>query len=103
MATKSQAVQQKDISKAAALKFIILIGLTSLFADMTYEAARSITGPFLATLGASAAIVGFVAGFGEFLGYSLRLVSRGSHGRGSRGLGCRSGRRQSVVDALPKD
>lgn len=42
---------------------------------MTYEAARSITGPYLATLGASAAIVGFVAGFGEFLGYSLRLIS----------------------------
>lgn len=51
------------------------MGLTSLFADMTYEAARSITGPFLATLGASAALVGFVAGFGEFLGYSLRLAS----------------------------
>ena len=42
---------------------------------MTYEAARSITGPYLATLGASAALVGFVAGFGELLGYSLRLVS----------------------------
>lgn len=42
---------------------------------MTYEAARSITGPYLATLGATAALVGFVAGFGEFLGYSLRLAS----------------------------
>lgn len=42
---------------------------------MTYEAARSVSGPFLATFGASAALVGFVAGFGEFLGYSLRLVS----------------------------
>ena len=42
---------------------------------MTYEAARSITGPYLATLGASAAVVGFVAGFGEFFGYSLRFIS----------------------------
>ncbi len=42
---------------------------------MTYEAARSVTGPFLFTLGASAAVVGFVAGLGELLGYSLRLVS----------------------------
>jgi len=67
--------QKRDISKSSALKFILLMGLTSLFADMTYEAARSITGPFLATFGASAALVGFVAGFGEFLGYSLRLVS----------------------------
>ncbi len=67
--------RKKNISKSAALKFIVLLGITSLFADMTYEAARSITGPYLATLGASAALVGFVAGFGEFLGYSLRLVS----------------------------
>ena len=75
MAKENSKPRQKDISKTAALKFIIMIGLTSLFADMTYEAARSVTGPFLATLGASAALVGFVAGFGEFLGYALRLVS----------------------------
>jgi MFS family permease len=42
---------------------------------MTYEGARSITGPYLAILGANAAIVGFVAGFGEFAGYALRIVS----------------------------
>jgi MFS family permease len=58
-----------------ALKFVILLGVVSLFADMTYEGARSITGPFLAILGASATAVGFVAGFGELLGYGLRLVS----------------------------
>src|SRR5690606_39218539 len=34
----------------------------------------SITGPYLATLGASAAVVGFVAGLGELIGYRLRLV-----------------------------
>lgn len=61
-------------SKFNALKFIVLFGVTSLFADMTYEGARSIMGPFLSTLGASAVIVGFVAGLGEFLGYALRLV-----------------------------
>ena len=64
-----------DISKKTALKFVILIGVVSLFADMTYEGARSITGPYLATLGANAVVVGFVAGFGEFIGYTLRLVS----------------------------
>jgi predicted MFS family arabinose efflux permease len=42
---------------------------------MTYEGARSIAGPFLGSLGASAAIVGFVAGSGELLGYGLRSVS----------------------------
>lgn len=64
-----------EITRKTALKFVIFIGIVSLFADMTYEGARSITGPYLATLGANAAIVGFVAGFGEFIGYALRLFS----------------------------
>lgn len=64
-----------DISKRTALKFVILLSVVSLFADMTYEGARSITGPYLAILGANAAVVGFVAGFGEFAGYALRIVS----------------------------
>jgi predicted MFS family arabinose efflux permease len=63
------------ISRKNALWFVVLLGVVSLFADATYEGARSITGPFLAALGASGAAVGFVAGFGELLGYGLRLVS----------------------------
>ena len=59
----------------AALRFVVLIGTVSFFADATYEGARSITGPYLAVLGASATAVGVVAGFGELVGYSLRLVS----------------------------
>lgn len=55
--------------------FIVLLGFVSLFSDMTYEAARSITGPYLEVLGASAALVGLIAGLGEFLGYALRLIS----------------------------
>lgn len=62
-------------TKASAIKFVVLIGVVSLFADMTYEGARSITGPYLAVLGASGTIVGIVAGFGELVGYGLRLVS----------------------------
>jgi MFS family permease len=42
---------------------------------MTYEGARGITGPYLSLLGASATIVGIVAGFGELVGYALRLLS----------------------------
>jgi MFS family permease len=64
-----------DLNKAAAWKFIILVGVVSLFSDMTYEGARSISGPFLGTLKASALVVGVVAGLGEFLGYALRLGS----------------------------
>jgi MFS family permease len=58
-----------------ALKFVLLIGVVSFFADFTYEGSRSITGPFLGVLGASGAIVGVVAGLGELLGYGWRLVS----------------------------
>lgn len=58
-----------------ALRFVVLLGIVSLFADITYEGARSITGPYLALLGASGAIVGTVAGAGELIGYTLRLAS----------------------------
>ena len=61
--------------KKTAVRLVILLGIVSLFADMTYEGARSITGPYLALLGAIATAVGFVAGFGELVGYGLRLVS----------------------------
>jgi MFS family permease len=59
----------------SALKFVLLFGVVSLFADFVYEGARSITGPFMAVLGASGTIVGIVAGLGELLGYGLRVVS----------------------------
>jgi MFS family permease len=55
--------------------FVFAFGLVSLFADMVYEGARSIIGPYLATLGASASLVGLVAGAGELIGYGLRLGS----------------------------
>ena len=71
----SPAVAALKPSKRAALKFVLLIGVVSFFADFTYEGARSVTGPFMAVLGASGAVVGIVAGLGELLGYGLRLVS----------------------------
>jgi MFS family permease len=58
-----------------ALRLVILLGVVSLFADVTYEGARSIAGPFLAVLGASGTVVGLVAGLGELVGYALRLWS----------------------------
>ncbi len=59
----------------SALHFVVIIGIANFFADFTYEGARGIIGPFLGSLGASAAIVGFVAGLGELMGYGLRSVS----------------------------
>lgn len=61
--------------KKAATRFVVLLGLVSLFSDMTYEAARSINGQFLEVLGRSGATVGWVAGIGELLGYGLRIIS----------------------------
>lgn len=57
----------------AAMRFVLFLGVVSLFADITYEGARSIAGPYLALLGASGTIVGFTAGAGELLGYGLRF------------------------------
>jgi MFS family permease len=62
-------------ARGRAVRFVVLLGIVSLFADLTYEGSRSITGPYLAVLGASATAVGVVAGGGELLGYALRLAS----------------------------
>lgn len=70
-----QRISGKDVKRKAALKFVLAIGVVSLFADFTYEGSRSITGPFLQILGASGTIVGIVAGLGQLLGYGLRFFS----------------------------
>ena len=67
--------EANSISRKTAIRFIVLLGIVSLFGDMTYEGARSITGPYLGVLGASATIVGIVAGLGELFGYGVRLLS----------------------------
>ncbi len=59
----------------AAFRFVLTIGIVNFFADFTYEGARGIIGPFLGSLGASAAVVGSIAGLGELMGYGLRSVS----------------------------
>jgi MFS family permease len=69
------ADEQAEPSRRRAFRFVLLIGVLSFFADFTYEGSRSIIGPYLAFVGASAAVVGVVTGFGEFLGYALRLAS----------------------------
>ena len=62
-------------TRRRALRFVLLVGVMSFFADATYEGSRGILGPYLALLGASGAAVGIVTGFGELVGYGLRLVS----------------------------
>jgi len=53
----------------------VAFGVVSLAADMVYEGLRSVAGPFLGTLGASALTVGLVTGAGEALALVLRLVA----------------------------
>jgi MFS family permease len=65
----------RSFDAKSGLAFIVAFGFVSLFADMAYEGMRSITGPYLALLGASATVVGVVAGAGELAGYLLRLAS----------------------------
>ncbi len=62
-------------NRKSAYAFLVLLGVISLFSDLSYEGARSILGPFLLLLGASAATVGFVSGLGELIGYALRLAT----------------------------
>ena len=64
-----------NAARDKALRFVIGLGIVSLFADFTYEGGRSILGPYLAILGASSLFVGAVGGLGEFLGYVMRLFS----------------------------
>lgn len=68
-------LKQVDRQTRRALGLVILLGVVSLLADVTYEGARSVVGPYFQVLGASAAVVGIVAGLGELVGYALRLLS----------------------------
>src|SRR4051812_23997388 len=81
MATTDAAVARPEakrtplITSGSAMMFVLLVGTSSFFADMTYEGGRSIVGPFLQILGSSALWVGVAAGAGEFLGYALRFIT----------------------------
>lgn len=66
--TDTQSVDgrmRRGPNRLAPMRFVITFGVVSMLADFVYEGARAITGPYLATFGASAALVGFVTGFGE--------------------------------------
>lgn len=61
--------------RISAWRFVATFGGVSLLADVVYEGARSVTGPVLAVLGASAVVVGVVTGVGEASALLLRLVA----------------------------
>lgn len=59
----------------SAWQFIVWFGVVSLFADFVYEGARAVTGPYMAHLGASAALIGVVTGAGEAIALAGRLIT----------------------------
>ena len=63
------------IDRKTAIRFILCLGVVSMFADMTYEGAHSVIGPLLSDLGSSATQVGLIAGIGEMFAASLRYFS----------------------------
>ncbi len=71
---KSQRIESTLLSASSAFRFVFVLGIVNLFADMTYEGASSINGQYLGLLGAVPLAIGVTAGIGEFLGYALRFV-----------------------------
>ncbi|GAB2583030.1 MFS transporter [Dyella jejuensis] len=68
-------IYRSGLHARRALRFVVMVGVVSLFADMTYEGARSINGQFLGLLGASGFWVSAIAGVGELTGYGLRMFT----------------------------
>ena len=75
MVARNGNLTSQLVPRRHAVLFIVLLGFVSMFGDMTYEGARSINGPYLASLGAGATVVGIASGLGEFIGYAIRLAS----------------------------
>ncbi|WBO64803.1 MFS transporter [Streptomyces camelliae] len=67
--------EERPSARMGPWRFVVWFGTVSMLADVVYEGARSITGPLLASLGASSLVVGVVTGAGEAAALGLRLVS----------------------------
>lgn len=68
-------VREGSNLKRSATRFVILVGVMSLFADFTYEGSRSILGPYLGFFGLGGTAISIITGVGELLGYGLRPLS----------------------------
>jgi MFS family permease len=62
-------------SRVSAIRFVVWFGFVSALGDVVYEGARSVIGPFLAHLGATATVVGLITGLGEASALVLRLAT----------------------------
>src|SRR5262245_51676573 len=73
-----------DARTWAGWRTVLWLGVVSLLVDLVYEGARSITGPYLASLGASALTVGLVTGAGEAAALGFRVFSGPAADRSGR-------------------
>lgn len=71
----AEEVADAQPNRLSPMRFVVSFGMVSMAADFVYEGARSIVGPYLATFGASAAVVGVVTGAGEAVALAFRLFT----------------------------
>ena len=74
MPISASAAGRGPVAPLTAIRFILAFGIISALMDMVYEGARSVTGPYLGALGASALLVSVVTGAGEAVALVLRMV-----------------------------
>jgi MFS family permease len=67
--------RESRLNRLSPMGFVLAFGVVSLLADFVYEGARSVVGPYLATLGAGATLVGFITGAGEAVALIFRLFT----------------------------
>lgn len=75
MSTPDPAAHAPKAPAWSAWRVVLSFGLVSLAIDMVADGARSISGPLLGELGASALVVGLVTGSSEAIALAFRLVS----------------------------
>ena len=82
-------------------RFVLTFGVVSLLVDVVYEGARSVTGPFLGSLGADAVLIGSVTAAGEATALILRLFSGPAADRSQHYWGWAIGGYVITVIAVP--
>jgi MFS family permease len=98
------ATRQLEARTAMSLspwRFVVTFGVVSLLVDIVYEGARSISGPFLGSLGASAVLIGGVTAAGEAAALVLRLISGPAADRSHRYWGWAIGGYAITVVSVP--
>lgn len=88
-------------NRLSPLRFVLAFGIVSMLADFVYEGGRSVVGPYLATLGASATVVGVVTGAGEAVALVFRLFSGRLSDRSGRQWGLSIGGYLLTIVAVP--